>query len=140
DAVALAQLRGGGGAQFRYAGGRRVARAVLAQCARHRLLDGFGRVEERLAALELVNGGALRAQLHHLVADLDDVGEADTFEPPREAEEGSGRGHVARRTSRSFGEQGRIIAPPSAKRPIHHGEIDSYLGVAREVVHLRDAE
>src|SRR5207237_9103179 len=58
------------------------------------IFDGVGRVEERLAALELVDGSAARAQFHNLVADLDDVGEPDALKTPREAKDGSGRGQA----------------------------------------------
>src|SRR5437588_5485558 len=54
DSVTLAKLRGDDRAQFGYAGRGRVARLVVAEGARHRLLDLVGRVEERLAALELI--------------------------------------------------------------------------------------
>ena len=86
DAVALAHLRGDGGAQLRDARRGGVARPVLGERARHRLLDRLGRVEVRLAALELEDGRAARAQFHDAVANLDDVGEADPFEARSEAE------------------------------------------------------
>ena len=87
DAVALAQFRGDGRAQLGDAGGRGVARAVLGERARHGLLDGLGSVEEGLATLELVDGGPLRTQPHHLVADFDDVGKPDLLKSPRQAED-----------------------------------------------------
>jgi hypothetical protein len=63
DTVALAQLLGDGRPQLGDAGGGCVARAVFGEGARHGLLDGVGRFEERLAALELKDLCAAGTQL-----------------------------------------------------------------------------
>ena len=93
DAVFRLQLADNSGAQRIDAGGGRVAGAILDGGAQQRVLDGVRRFEERLAAVEGVDGLARRAQFQNLVADLHDVGEPDLIETFREMDSFAFGGH-----------------------------------------------
>ena len=71
NAVLVAQLGGDQLAQPRDAGGLQVVRLVVGDRARHRRLDGVGRVEADVALIEAKRIGD---RVHH-VADADDAGE-----------------------------------------------------------------
>ena len=112
-------------AQLRDPGGRRVARLVALEGRAHRLLHGLGRVHPRLAALEapdLLPGGE---QLHHAVADADDLREADGLEAargPRKRRLGHARGLRRRSGGRGpSGSRGSCRGPAAGSRGAPRG-------------------
>ena len=113
DAVALAQLRGDGRAQLGDAGRRRVARPVLGERARHRLLDGLGRVEEGLAALELEDRSRRRARSSMTLLRILTMSENPTpsRRRARRKTEADVDTIVRLNLRMVLGEQARIIAP-----------------------------
>jgi hypothetical protein len=81
DVVFGSQLICNCGSQLRNARGGRVTSLVLVERALHRLLDVLRRVHVGLAALELIDDGALRTQLHYSISNVDDIGKANVVEP-----------------------------------------------------------
>ena len=61
-------------------------RLIFLKRAHHRFLNKVRRVQVRLAALKLVDSGALGSQLHYAIADIDDVRKPNVVESSCEAE------------------------------------------------------
>src|SRR5205085_10621725 len=66
---------------------------MFIECTLRRVLYKFRSVHERLAAFELVNGGAFSAQFHDAVAKSYDIREANFIESRSRAQHGGRGGH-----------------------------------------------
>ena len=81
DAVFLRKFLDKRRAQGQHPGRRRVVGLVLHQGLNGCEFDVGRRLKEWLAAVQGVHLKAARSQLHHLVADLHDIGESNLVQP-----------------------------------------------------------